>query len=136
MHVNDSLEVPDGELSWTFARSGGPGGQNVNKVNSRAVLRWALARNTSLPESARQRIQAREKGRITAEGELVLQSQQHRTQERNREECLERLRAIILAALAEPKKRRPTKPTRASKLRRLAAKRAQSEKKQQRRGDA
>jgi len=134
MRITDTLEVPDDELAWTFARSGGPGGQNVNKVNSRAVLHWALARNTSLPEEARGRLRAREKNRITALGELLLQSQQHRTQERNREECLTRLREIIVASLTAPKKRRPTKPTRGSKMRRLADKKARSHVKQQRRG--
>ncbi len=134
MRVTETLEVPDDELTWTFARSGGPGGQNVNKINSRAVLRWALHRNTSIPEEARGRLRSREKNRITGEGDLLLQSQRHRTQERNRDDCLERLREIIVGALTPPKKRRPTKPTRGSKLRRLADKRARSQIKEQRRG--
>jgi ribosome-associated protein len=134
MRINDTLEIPDEELGWTFARSGGPGGQNVNKVNSRAVLHWAIARNASLPEDVRTRIRARERNRLTVEGELLIQSQRHRTQERNREDCLDRLREIVLAALTAPKKRRPTRPTRASKLRRLADKKARSERKESRRG--
>jgi ribosome-associated protein len=135
MQVNEALTVPDDELTWTFARSGGPGGQNVNKVNSRAVLRWALGRNTSLPDEVRTRIRSRERNRLTVDGDLLLQSQQHRTQERNRDECLGRLRQIILQALVVPKKRRPTRPTRGSQLRRLADKKARSQVKQQRRGE-
>lgn len=135
MQITPSLSVPDDELTWTFARSGGPGGQNVNKVNSRAVLRWALGRNLSLPEEVRTRLRSRQRNRITAEGDLVIQSQQHRSQERNREECLILLRTLITEALTAPKVRRPTKPTRGAKLRRLAAKKRHSQRKQDRRGE-
>jgi ribosome-associated protein len=102
MIINERYHIPDEELIWTFARSGGPGGQNVNKVNSRAVLHWRLGANTSLPPHVRDRIRALEPNRLTTEGDLLLQSQTHRTQERNREACLERLADIVRRALIVP----------------------------------
>jgi ribosome-associated protein len=134
MTVDDRFEIPDDELVWSYARSGGPGGQNVNKLNTRAILHWNLAANTSLPPAIRQRLQARERNRLTTEGVLVLQSQTHRTQERNRQACLERLRELIRRAAILPTVRRPTKPTLGSQKRRLQAKKQRSEIKQQRRG--
>lgn len=134
MNIDDRHHIPDDEMTWTFARSGGPGGQNVNKVNSRAILHWRVAGNTSLDPHVRARLVALERNRITAEGELVIQSQTHRTQERNREACLERLAEMVRRAAFVPKTRRPTKPTRGSQQRRLEAKKARSHLKQQRRG--
>lgn len=135
MDVDERYSIPDVELTWTFARSGGPGGQNVNKVSSRAILHWALDANTSLPAEVRARVRARERNRLTTAGELVIQSQTHRTQDRNREACLEKLREIVRRALIVPRPRKPTKPTRGSQLRRLQAKKARSKLKQQRRGE-
>ncbi|NBO93023.1 MAG: aminoacyl-tRNA hydrolase [Planctomycetia bacterium] len=134
MIINERYHIPDEELIWTFARSGGPGGQNVNKVNSRAVLHWRLGANTSLPPHVRDRIRALERNRLTTEGDLLLQSQTHRTQERNREACLERLADIVRRALIVPRVRYATKPTRGSQLRRLEAKKARGRTKQERRG--
>ena len=134
MTIDERLSIPDEELEWTFARSGGPGGQNVNKVNSRAVLRWQLGRNTSLPAEVRSRLRALQRNRVTTEGDLVLQSQQHRTQQGNREACLERLREMVRRAATVPKARKATRPTKGSRQRRLAAKKARSQLKQQRRG--
>jgi ribosome-associated protein len=133
MNIDEKLSIPDEELSWTFARSGGPGGQNVNKVNSRVILHWNLNANTSLPEVVRERLRALERNRLTTEGVLVLQSQTHRTQERNREACLERLRDLVQRAATLPRPRRATKPTFGSQQRRLQAKRQRSQTKQQRR---
>jgi ribosome-associated protein len=133
MRIDDRFEIPDDELVWSYARSGGPGGQNVNKLNTRAILHWNLAANTSLPLAVRHRLQALERNRLTTEGILVLQSQTHRTQERNREACLERLRELIRRAAIIPTVRRPTKPTFGSKKRRLQAKKQRGEIKRQRR---
>ncbi len=133
MDITDTLQIPDGELNFTFARSGGPGGQNVNKVASKAVLHWDLAANTSLPLDVRERLRARQRGRVTTEGELVIQGQRFRDQAKNIEDCRERLREMVLDALAAPKRRRPTKPSRGSKERRLAAKRQQTQRKAGRR---
>ncbi len=127
MEITDALAIPEDELTWTFARSGGPGGQNVNKVASKAVLRWDLAANTSLPADARDRLRSAQRRRVTSAGELVIQGQRFRDQGRNVEDCRERLRQMVLEVLRPPKPRRPTKPSRASKQRRLTAKRQQSQ---------
>src|SRR5262245_16724550 len=111
--------VPAGELSWSFVRSGGPGGQNVNKVASKAVLRWDLAASTSVREDVKARLLARHAKRITAEGELVLTSQRYRDQDRNRLDCLEKLQAMLAEAWRAPKSRKPTKPTKGAREARL-----------------
>jgi ribosome-associated protein len=133
MNLDERFSIPDEELTWSFARSGGPGGQNVNKTNTRAILHWNLAANTSLPEMVRERLRALERNRLTTEGVLVIQSQTHRTQERNREACLERLRDLVQRAATLPRPRRATRPTFGSQQRRLQAKRQRSQTKQQRR---
>src|SRR5881296_3941110 len=114
-HRHGALEVfliPQWELQWTFVRSGGPGGQNVNKVASKAVLRWNVANSPSLPEEVKARLRAQQNRRITNEGELILTSQRFRDQERNRQDCLEKLRELVLRAAKPTKRRKPTKPTR------------------------
>ncbi len=136
MDITDAIQVPDGELIFTFARSGGPGGQNVNKVASKAVLHWNLAANTSLPADVRERLRARQRRRITTEGKLVIQGQRFRDQAKNIEDCRARLREMILDALSAPRPRRPTKPSRGSKERRMAAKRQQAQRKAGRRKPA
>jgi ribosome-associated protein len=133
MDITDTLSIPDDELVFSYARSGGPGGQNVNKVSSKAVLRWNLAANTSLPAEVRERLRQKQANRITGEGELVLQGQRYRDQGRNAEDCLERLQAMVLQALTPPTPRKKTRPTRGSKRRRLADKRQHSQRKEQRR---
>jgi len=120
--IDHRLSVPEEELDWSFVRSGGPGGQNVNKVASKAVLRWDVAGSPSLPADVKTRLLAQRANRITGDGVLVLTAQRYRDQERNRQDCLEKLRAMILQAAATPKKRRPTRPTRGSKERRIQAK--------------
>lgn len=132
--VTEQIQIPDDELEWSYARSGGPGGQNVNKVASKAILRWkASSTAVTIPESARLRMQARFPSRFTAGGDVIVQSQKYRDQERNREDCLEKLSEMIRTAMVEPTPRKATKPTKGSKRRRLADKRKQSEKKQSRR---
>jgi ribosome-associated protein len=133
MEITDAIHIPDGELIFTFARSGGPGGQNVNKVASKAVLHWALVANASLPADVRERLRARQRRRITTQGELVIQGQRFRDQAKNVEDCRARLREMVLEALPPPKVRKPTRPSRGAKRRRLAAKRQQSERKAGRR---
>jgi ribosome-associated protein len=129
MDITPNLVVPDEELHFTFARSGGPGGQNVNKVASKAILHWDLARNVSLPPDLRERLQARQVRRITSTGMLVIQSERFRDQPRNIEDCREKLRAMILEVLHPPRPRKATRPSRAAKARRLAAKKHQAQRK-------
>ena len=133
MDINNSIEIPDTEFHFSFARSGGPGGQNVNKVNSKALLRWDVLKSDSLPPPVKDRFAKKYSGRLTNEGEIVIQSQKYRDQGRNIADCLEKLRQMILTVVAPPVKRRRTKPTRGSQQRRLQNKKAQSEKKQSRR---
>ena len=132
--VTPRLKIPLSEFEFTFARSSGPGGQNVNKVNTKATLRWPITRSPSLPETVRQRFLAKYGNRVTGDGDLVLQSQRFRDAGRNVADCLEKLRAMLAEVAVAPKKRKPTKPTRASVRRRLEDKRKRSEKKQSRRG--
>ena len=129
------MEPPLGEVRFSFARSSGPGGQNVNKVESKAVLRWDVARSPGISGAVRARFLERFARRITSDGELVLASQRYRVRERNVADCIAKLRAMLDEVAKPPKARKPTKPTRASKQRRLDSKKAQSRKKAQRRGD-
>src|SRR5829696_4099854 len=98
LEVTNGIRIPLDEFEWSFARSGGPGGQNVNKVASKAVLRWDVAASPSLPDDVKARLRAQQRRRITTAGELVLTSQRFRDQERNRDDCLEKVRAMVLQA--------------------------------------
>ena len=130
--VNDRIRIPLRELHFDFARSSGPGGQNVNKVATKAVLRWPVARSRSLPDDVRERFMARYRRRITRDGELVLQSQRFRDRGRNVADCLEKLREMLDAVAMPPKPRKPTKPSGASRKRRLESKRHRSQVKRRR----
>ena len=134
LEINDRLRIPDEEFTWTFVRSGGPGGQNVNKVASKAVLRWNVVASPSLPEDIKERLRQQQSRRLTNDGDLLLTSQRYRDQERNRLDCLEKLAEMLRAAAVRPKVRRKTKPSRGSKERRLAAKKRRSALKESRRG--
>jgi ribosome-associated protein len=131
--VSPQLRIPLAEFEITFARSSGPGGQNVNKVNSKAVLRWAVHRSPSLPEAVRERFLTKYRSRLTTEGELLVTSQRFRDAPRNAQDCLEKLRTMVLGVAQPPKRRRATRPSRGSVERRLKGKRRQSSVKQNRR---
>ncbi len=128
--VNSRLKIPLDEFRFRFDRSGGPGGQNVNKVNTKATLRWDVTSSPSLPERVRERFLARFRRRITKEGHLVMASQRYRDQQRNIDDCLEKLREMLASVAVAPRPRKKTSPSRASRERRLREKKRKSDKKQ------
>jgi ribosome-associated protein len=134
LEVTDRIIIPRDELRFEFARSGGPGGQNVNKVESKAILRWRPSESTALPPDVRARLMASLSGRLTDEGDLLITSQRTRDRGRNIEDCLEKLRRLVLAAARPPKVRRLTKPTAASRRRRAENKARRSATKRLRQG--
>lgn len=131
--IDDRLSIPRAEIEFTFARSAGPGGQNVNKVNTKAVLRWRPASSSALPPAVLERLLSQISRRLTREGDLVIASDRHREQGRNIGECLQRLRAIVAAAARPPKQRRATRPSPGANERRLREKRTNAERKARRR---
>jgi len=122
LRVTPQITIEDSELEESFIQASGPGGQNVNKVATAVQLRFDVAGSPSLPEDVRQRLTGLAGRRLTQNGVLVLTARNHRTQERNREEARERLADLIRQASIAPKPRRATRPTLASKKRRLEAK--------------
>jgi ribosome-associated protein len=120
--VAPGVEIPESDLEVAFTRSAGPGGQNVNKVASAVQLRFALARNTTLRADVKTRLRALAGHRLTDAGELLIVARESRSQEQNRRLAEQRLAELIRRALVAPKKRHATKPTRASKERRLDTK--------------
>ena len=124
--ITDQLSIPDDEFEWSFVRAGGPGGQNVNKVASKAVLRWPLAPSPSVPDDVKARLRTQQRRRITVEGEIVLSSQRYRDQERNKQDCLDKLREMLLQAVTPPTPRKKTKPHRGAREARLRDKKRRS----------
>ncbi len=133
LYVNEKIQIPLKELTFTFSRSSGPGGQNVNKLNTKATLRWDVSASASVEEGVRERFVRTYRRRITTEGEFVMHSQRFRDQGRNVADCLDKLRQLLLEVAAAPVVRKRKKPSRASIRKRVENKRRQSEKKQSRR---
>jgi ribosome-associated protein len=132
--VNPAIVIPNSELKFSFARASGPGGQNVNKVSSKATLRFHAAASPSLPADVKQRLLAKYQSRLTTDGQFVISSQERRDQPQNVKSCLAKLRDMILSVAKPPKKRRATRPSRGSKVRRLKAKKKRSQLKEGRSG--
>ena len=130
LEVAKTIEIPEDELIERFVRAAGPGGQNVNKVASAVELRFDVAGSRALPDAVRARLLARRDRRLTADGVLVIQANRFRDQAKNRADARERLVEIIRSAQHVPKKRVATKPTRASKERRIASKKKRAQHKQ------
>jgi len=133
IRINAEIALEEREIEESFLRSPGPGGQNVNKLETAVQLRFDVRRSPSLPEPVRRRLERLAGRRLTGEGVLVLTAHRHRTRERNRADALERLVELIRKAAVPPVPRRPTRPTTASKQRRLEAKKRRGQNKQLRR---
>jgi ribosome-associated protein len=122
IRITDHIAIDESEISESFIRASGPGGQNVNKLSTAVQLRFDVRNSPSLPDDVRERLQRLAGRRMTRDGVLIITAQRFRTQERNRDDALERLIELVRAATVRPVKRRPTRPTFASKVRRLEGK--------------
>ncbi len=126
------MKIPASEYTIEFARSGGPGGQNVNKVSSKAQLRWGVGASQSLSDEQKARVRVALKNRLTNDDEILVTAEDERSQAQNREQVIVRFQELIAQALHVQKKRRATKPTRSSKEKRLQSKKIMSERKKMR----
>ncbi len=129
IHITANISLDEDEIQLEFVRASGPGGQNVNKVSSAAQLRFDVAGSTSLPEPVKARLARLAGRRMTDEGILIIDARRHRTQKANRADALDRLVTLIRRAAEPPKKRIPTRPTAASRTRRLDAKKRRGRRK-------
>lgn len=125
--------IPDEEIEWSYSRSSGPGGQNVNKVSTKATLTWAIAESNAIGKDVKARFLKKYASKITKAGEIVVSSDEHRSREQNIKASIEKLSALIEPVLKPPKKRKKTKPSRGSVARRLKEKANRSEIKKGRR---
>ena len=126
IRITDEISIDEREIEESFVRSSGPGGQNVNKLSTAVQLRFDVRRSPSLPNDVAIRLMRLAGSRLTKDGVLVIVARTHRTQERNRAEALARLVALIQQAAVRPEKRIPTKPTKASREKRLEGKKVRS----------
>ncbi len=133
LQITALITIPAEELRFTYARSSGPGGQNVNKLNTKARLHWNLSNTAALPAGVLQRLRDTYRTRINEAGEMVVVSERYREQGRNARDCLEKLRAMVLSVATPPRHRKKTKPSRGAVEARLKAKRHKSQRKQNRR---
>ena len=131
--VNSRIRIPMSEFSFSYMRSAGPGGQNVNKVSTKVRLRWGVLESPNLPGTVKERFRTKYARRMTAQGEILITSQRTRDRSRNVDDCLEKLREMLAEAAVVPKPRKKTKPSKASREKRLQRKREQAAKKQRRR---
>jgi len=122
IRVTPEIDIDEREITETFVRASGPGGQNVNKLSTAVQLRFDVRRSPSLPDDVRARLERLAGWRLTRDGVVVITAQRHRTQARNRQDALDRLIDLIRHAAIAPIKRRPTRPTRASRERRIEGK--------------
>jgi ribosome-associated protein len=127
--ITPEIRIPSSELEFSYVRSSGPGGQNVNKVNSKAVLRWNLMSSPSLNLDLKGRMLARIGNQVAANGDLIITSDRFRDQIRNREDCIQKFGDILRAAAFIPKKRKKTKPSRSSRQKNKESKNLHSQKK-------
>jgi ribosome-associated protein len=129
VRLRGGVVVPESELEFRAARSGGPGGQSVNTTSSKIELRWSVRDSGALSEQQRERLLQRLSSRLTVDGVLILQGSEHKSQHRNREAVLARFRAVVGEALTPPRPRKRTRPSRGAKERRLREKKHRGEKK-------
>jgi ribosome-associated protein len=132
IRVTPDISIDESEIDESFVRASGPGGQNVNKLATAVQLRFDVRSSPSLPSEVRARLERLAGSRLSRDGVLVITAQRHRTQGRNRQDALDRLIDLIRRAAIEPRRRRPTKPTRASRQRRVEAKKHRAGLKQRR----